>query len=550
MRPQSADRQRRMVSLLLVVAAWTAHAFSSCPSSVSIIESARSRSGSEKTSSTAFAANARDEKAGKVNRLMEQRLKNVNSNLNQIEHIIGLTKRGRKVYVPEHLSEEHSGADHVYGPADTNIRREKKQTGPLRNVVRSLMKATGLSLVIWKTAAYKPSSVVDAACSAPKVTTTPYEKARVIAPSRYPLSREDVDKAAAETSEQEEIGIKMTYIGGRGIRSTVIATARGGAGARVKRAAAIKESESTSASYKMRNHIINLAASTQSAAQSGIDVTKAGATRLGDMHPKTKAVGGAVAATMIGVGIGVEVVGRRGDKNKDDSDLSNTDKLRKEIMEEIDWYEKKYGTGSQKFADPSSEVENGSDPNANEVSDSVEDGISRSVRKPDPQAQVRAIIENAKEAERRARIERRASGAAASIRPNSGTGVDYSKVKGLSTKAGEGKDRVQLLMESTAEMERRAEAQRLENARMKDLAGEPAHGDVLSLKIQSFPFLSASFLLPPNIFPFAQRNERQRLHKNHSEIESTTSLQQQKPKRSGTVSGTGPGMAVGPTAQK
>ena len=75
-----------------------------------------------------------------------------------------------------------------------------------------------------------------------------------------------------------------------------------------------------------------------------------------------------------------------------------------------------------------------------------------------------------KETERRAR--REGPGSIASPLSMASGGVDYSHVKGLSTKEGDGKSRAQLLIESTARIEKRAEAQRLENTRQRDFAGE------------------------------------------------------------------------------
>ena len=210
----------------------------------------------------------------------------------------------------------------------------------------------------------------------------------------------------------------------------------------------------------MRNKIVQLGSQSKSLAQDGAD-RAVNFYRTAD--PNKKAAVGIIGAAAVGVGIGVEVAGKGKTDEGDGEALSNTDKLRKDIMDEIDWYNERYGTKQ------ATSVSGLPDRNAELEGASEMSGI----RKLDPQEQVKAILDNAKETERRARQARREGPGSIAPPPSAASGgVDYSQVKGLSTKEGDGKSRAQLLIETTARMEQRAEAQRLESTRQKDFAGK------------------------------------------------------------------------------
>ena len=236
----------------------------------------------------------------------------------------------------------------------------------------------------------------------------------------------------------------------------VVVTSRGGG----RRGKSVASAAPISVGERMRNKIVQLGSQSKSLAQDGADRA---VNFYQTADPNKKVAVGIIGAAAVGVGIGVEVAGKGKTDEGDGEALSNTDKLRKDIMDEIDWYNERYGTKQ------ATSVSGLPDRNAELEGASEMSGI----RKLDPQEQVKAILDNAKETERRARQARREGPGSIAPPPSAASGgVDYSQVKGLSTKEGDGKSRAQLLIETTARMEQRAEAQRLESTRQKDFAGK------------------------------------------------------------------------------
>ena len=313
----------------------------------------------------------------------------------------------------------------------------------LRSFSRRLTRVAGLSLALWQMTV-TTGSLMDA--STGHATT----------------NMKSMTSQGHSTTGQTA----MTY---QSRSQNIVVTSRGG-GRRGKAVA-----PSPSARERIRSKIVNIASQSKSMARGGVDRT---VDFYKSADPNKKAAVGIIGAVALGVGIGVEVAGRK-DKEEDDDGvvLSNTDKLRKEIMDEIDWYNERYGTKeNEASADDATVPDVASDISTSSVSPSPSPeppSTSGGIRKPDPQAQVKAILQNAKEAERRARQARREGPGSIAPPPSAASGgVDYSQVKGLSTKEGDGKSRAQLLIETTARMEQRVEAQRLEMTRQRDFAEE------------------------------------------------------------------------------
>lgn len=286
------------------------------------------------------------------------------------------------------------------------------------------------------------------------------------AQGRTPVTSQDTTNSITSQAYSTSTGKAATVFKSRS--HNILATSRGG-GRRGKSVA-----PPPSAGERIRRKIVQIASQSKSMAKGGADRT---VDFYRSADPNKKAAVGVIGAVAVGVAIGVEVAGRN-DKEEDDGEvLSNTDKLRKEIMNEIDWYNERYGIKQDVVsADDTAGLDVASDFGTSSVSPSPSPeppSPSGGVRKPDPQAQVKAILDNAKETERRARQARREGPGSIAPPPSAASGgVDYSQVKGLSTKEGDGKSRAQLLIETTARMEQRAEAQRLEMTRQRDFVEE------------------------------------------------------------------------------
>lgn len=316
--------------------------------------------------------------------------------------------------------------------AQNLIEKRQRRRRRLRSFVQRFVGVAGLSLALWQMAVVTGGSL----------------NRSVEAQNQSPLTRQGMSDAIIPPD-----GETMAFKSNALARNVVVATSRGGG----RRGKSVASSAPISAGERMRNKIFQLGSQSKSLAQDGKD-------RAVNIYqtadPNKKVAAGIIGAAAVGVGIGVEVAGRGSNDEDDGEALSNTDKLRKDIMNEIDWYNERYGTKQATNAsgppDGNTELEGASE-----------------MRKIDPVAQVKAILDNAKETERRARQARREGpGSIASPLSAASGGVDYSQVKGLSMKVGDGKSRAQLLIEATARMEQRAEAQRLEITRQKDFAGK------------------------------------------------------------------------------
>jgi len=319
--------------------------------------------------------------------------------------------------------------------AQNLIEKRQRRRRRLRSFVQRFVGAVGLSLALWQMAVVTGGSL--------------NRSAEV--QNQSPLTCQGMSDEIMPPD-----GETMVFNSNSLARNVVVATSRGGG----RRGKSVASSAPISAGERIRNKIVQLGSQSKSLAQDGVD-------RAVNIYqtadPNKKVAAGIIGAAAVGVGIGVEVAGRGSNDEDDGEALSNTDKLRKDIMNEIDWYNERYGTKQATRAsgppDGSAELEG-----ASEMSE---------IRKIDPQEQVKAILDNAKETERRARQARREGPGSITSPPSAASsGVDYSQVKGLSTKEGDGKSRAQLLIETTARMEQRAEAQRLENTRQRDFAGE------------------------------------------------------------------------------
>lgn len=315
------------------------------------------------------------------------------------------------------------------------IEKRQRRRRRLRSFVQRFVGVAGLSLALWQMAVVTGGSL--------------NRSAEV--QNQSPLTRQGMSDAIMPPD-----GETMVFKSNSLAQNVVVATSRGGG----RRGKSVASSAPISAGERMRNKIVQLGSQSKSLAQDGVD-------RAINIYqtadPNKKVAAGIIGAAAVGVGIGVEVAGRGSNDEDDGEALSNTDKLRKDIMNEIDWYNERYGTKQATRAsgppDGNAELEG-----ASEMSE---------IRKIDPQAQVKAILDNAKETERRARQARREGPGSITSPPSAASsGVDYSQVKGLSTKEGDGKSRAQLLIETTARMEQRAEAQRLEKTRQRDFAEE------------------------------------------------------------------------------
>jgi len=323
--------------------------------------------------------------------------------------------------------------------AQNLIEKRQRRRRRLRSFVQRFVGVAGLSLALWQMAVVTGGSL----------------NRSIEVQNQSPLTRQGMSDAIMPPD-----GETMVFKSNSLARNVVVATSRGGG----RRGKSVASSAPISAGERMHNKIVQLGSQSKSLAQDGVD-------RAVNIYqtadPNKKVAAGIIGAAAVGVGIGVEVAGRGSIDEDDGEALSNTDKLRKDIMNEIDWYNERYGTKQATRAsgppDGNAELEG-----ASEMSE---------IRKIDPKAQVKAqvkaILDNAKETERRARQARREGPGSITSPPSAASsGVDYSQVKGLSTKEGDGKSRAQLLIETTARMEQRAEAQRLENTRQRDFAGE------------------------------------------------------------------------------
>ena len=318
--------------------------------------------------------------------------------------------------------------------AQNLIERRQRQRRRLRSFVRRSVGVVGLSLALWQMAVVTGASLNRSA----------------EAQNQSPLTRQDMGDVIMSPN-----GETMAFKSDSPSRNVVVPSRGGG-----RRGKSVASAAPISAGERMRNKIVQLGSQSKSLAQDGAD-RAVNFYRTAD--PNKKAAVGIIGAAAVGVGIGVEVAGKGKTDEGDGEALSNTDKLRKDIMDEIDWYNERYGTKQ------ATSVSGLPDRNAELEGASEMSGI----RKLDPQEQVKAILDNAKETERRARQARREGPGSIASPPNAASGgVDYSQVKGLSTKEGDGKSRAQLLIETTARMEQRAEAQRLESTRQKDFAGK------------------------------------------------------------------------------
>lgn len=392
-----------------------------------------------------------------------------------ISQILSLTRRNkRQVYIPEHLRQQPDQSSAVIAAkssstcsskpswrlrmAQTMIdKRQSRRRLRLRSFIQRFTRVAGLSLALWQ------MTVVAAGTS---MDESPGQ-----AQSLTPVTRQDPTTTTGTnsmTSRGDSPSTDQTATVFKSRSQSIVVTSRGG-GRRGKSVA-----PPPSAGERIRSKIVQIASQSKSMAKGGVDRT---VDFYRSADPNKKAAVGMVGAVAVGVGIGVEVSGRN-DKDDDDGEvLSNTDKLRKEIMNEIDWYNERYGTKQNEApAKDTTGLEVASDLGMASVPPSPSPeppSPSGGIRKPDPQAQVKAILDNAKETERRARQARREGPGSIAPPPTASSGgVDYSQVKGLSTKEGDGKSRAQLLIETTARMEQRAEAQRLEMTRQRDFAEE------------------------------------------------------------------------------
>ena len=377
--------------------------------------------------------------------------------------ILSLTRKDkRQVYLPEHLQQpaqrsailaatSSSKPSWRLRMAQNMIDKRQRRRLRLRSFIQRCTRVAGLSLALWQMAV---------------TTGTSMDESPGHAQSRSPVARQDsTGSMNSMTSQGDSTSTGQTAMAFKSRSHNIVVTSRGG-GRRGKSVA-----PPPSAGERIRSKI---ASQSKSMAKGGVDRT---VDFYRSADPNKKAAVGIIGAVAVGVGIGVEVAGRN-DKEEDDGEvLSNNDKLRKEIMDEIDWYNERYGTKqNDSSADDTTGLEMASGLDTLSVSPTPSPeppSTSGGIRKPDPQAQVKAILDNAKETERRARQARREGPGSIAPPPTAASGgVDYSQVKGLSTKEGDGKSRAQLLIETTARMEQRAEAQRLEMTRQRDFAEE------------------------------------------------------------------------------
>ena len=388
------------------------------------------------------------------------------SSKGDISQILSLTRKDkRQVYIPEHLQQPAQSSAILAANSRSKpswrlrmalnvIDKRQRRRLRLRSFLQRFTRVTGLSLALWQMAV---------------TTGTSMDESPGHAQSRSPVARQDsTGSMNSMTSQGDSTSTGKTAMAFKSRSQNIVVTSRGG-GRRGKSVA-----PPPSAGERIRSKIVNIASQSKSMAKGGVDRT---ANFYRSADPNKNAAVGVIGAVAVGVGIGVEVAGRNDKKEDYGEVLSNTDKLRKEIMDEIDWYNEGYGTKqSEASADDTTGLEMASGLDTSSVSPSPSPeppSPSGGIRKPDPQAQVKAILDNAKETERRARQARREGPGSIAPPPSAASGgVDYSQVKGLSTKEGDGKSRAQLLIETTARMEQRAEAQRLEMTRQRDFAEE------------------------------------------------------------------------------
>jgi len=411
-----------------------------------------------------------------------------------VGRILSLTRIDkRRVYLPDHLQDSATTSATVATLSRPSWRRQMVQNAidrRHRRRVRLRAFARGVGawaslLALWQLAAVATSA------SKSSLTTTAGETFE----GKYqtpPVTRQDGGSGSVAATK---------FGGGRGSaamvlqptsrrtssrvppRTIAVASSSRGGGRRGKSVAP----PPATAAERLREKIVQLSSQTTSLAKKGLDRTL-DLYNNADGNQRTAA--GIVAAGAVGIGVGVELAGRRKDKDGGEGEeevLSNTDKLRREIEEEISWYNERYGTKgqgkeqqqqnnaatpapAQKEAEVEADASSEEEPTgaAEATSSTAAEPSSSGGRKPDPRAQVKAILDSARERERKARQQRR-------IDPPPGTGTfDYSQVQGLSTTEGDGRSRAQRLIDSTADMERRAEAQRLELSRQRDVAEERA----------------------------------------------------------------------------